>query len=419
MSLVLPPTVQGLMCIACGFATTDPWQWSCPRCGPDARMDVVYAPGAAEAVGRNAAARPRNLWRYAELLPVREGAPHPPLPVGWTPVIEAPRLAEWLGVRRVLIKDDSRNPSASAKDRASAVGVALARLAGRDRIACASTGNAAASTACLAASVGLGCTIFVPARAPLPKIAQLLAFGAQVLRVDADYDRTWDLCSEVVATRPWFNRNCAVNPYLVEGKKTCGLELAEQLGTDLPDWVAVGVGDGCTVAGLVKGLEEGVAAGFASRVPRVLGVQAEGAAPLVRAFHEGGPAVMSDAHTVADSIDVGHPRNPDKALFAVRRSGGEMIAVPDAAILEAIVAVAERTGIFGEPAGVACAAGVARAVREGLIGPDESVGIVVTGHGLKDPMPVIDVVAGTGARSGGGEVIDVAADVDAVNRALG
>jgi threonine synthase len=372
-------------------------------------MDVVYKADCAQDMASRLAGRAQDMWRYRELLPLPEGARLPPVHTGWTPITTSARLAEWLGVRRAWVKDDGRNPSASSKDRASALGVALALSAGSERIACASTGNAASSTACMAASVGLPATIFVPRRAPAPKVAQLRIFGAQVLRVDADYDRTWDLCAEVAAQMPWFNRNCAVNPYLVEGKKTAGLELAEQLGADMPAWVAISVGDGCSVAGLVKGLEEGRRAGLCPHVPRVLAVQAQGAAPLVNAFEQQRPFRPEPAETLADSICVGTPRNPDKAMQAVARSLGHWVAVPDEAILEALVEVPRRSGVFGEPAGVTAAAGIREARRRGVISSDEGVALLVTGNGLKDTATALSAVSGP---------LDVSPSVEAVLRAL-
>ncbi len=368
-------------------------------------MDVQYHPGAVDRMRTRLASRPLDHWRYREVLPIPEGARIPPLQVGWTPVHEAERLAEWLGVSRAWIKDDGRNPSASLKDRASSVGVVLALATGSERIVCASTGNAASATACLAASVGLPATIFVPQRAPAPKIAQLRVFGAQVIRVAADYDTTWDLCAAVAADRPWFNRNCAQNPYLVEGKKTAGLEIGEQLGEAMPEWVVLSVGDGCTIAGVVKGLEEAHAAGLCPHVPRVLGVQAAGAAPLVEAFNSGAHPVISGAQTVADSLCVGHPRNPDKALDSVRRVNGAYVAVSDAEILEALPATAATSGVFGEPAAVTAAAGVRVAVREGIIDPSHGVVVLSSGNGLKDPATALQTVTGP---------TDVAADVAAV-----
>jgi len=372
-------------------------------------MDVQLHPGVAEEMGRALKGRPFDHWRYREVLPLPEDATLPPLQVGWTPLHATPRLAPWLGVAQAWVKDDGRNPSASLKDRASSVGVVLALAAGSERIVCASTGNAASATACIAASVGLPATIFVPQRAPAPKIAQLRVFGAQVLRVQSDYDTAWDLCAEVAKNRPWFNRNCALNPYLVEGKKTVGLELAEQLGSQLPEWVVASVGDGCSIAGLVRGLEEAHAAGLVSHVPKVLGVQAAGAAPLVAAARTGAAPSMTNAQTIADSLCVGVPRNPDKALQAVARTNGSWVAVSDQEILEALPGMASRTGIFGEPAAVTAAAGVRVAVREGIISPDSGVAIINSGNGLKDPATALQSVTGPH---------DVAATQEAVIEAL-
>ena len=415
-SFVLPPWVSHLACVRCGWSSRDPWAWACPSCGGDARMDVLYVPGAAREMAGRLAGRAHDQWRYAELLPLPEGCPLPNLSVGWTPIVEAPRLAEAAGVARIVLKDDGRNPSASLKDRPSAVAVALALATGADRIACASTGNAASSLAAMAASVGLPATIFVPRRAPAPKVAQLRAFGATVLRVDADYDTTWELCAAAVeevgrrGQERWFNRNCAVNPYLVEGKKTVALELAEQLGAAMPSWVSLSVGDGCTVAGVVKGLEQAFEAGLIPHIPRVLAVQAEGAAPLVRAAREGGPPRQERADTVADSIAVGVPRNPEKALAAVARVRGAWIAVSDAEILAAIPLTASLSGVFAEPAAAAATAGVLAARASGLLGPEDEVAIIVSGNGLKDPMAALGAVGGP---------IDVAPDLGAVRAALG
>jgi threonine synthase len=287
-------------------------------------------------------------------------------------------------VRRLLLKDDSRNPTASFKDRASAVGVTRALARHARVVACASTGNAATSLAGAAASVGLPCVIFVPEFAPAPKVAQLLVFGARVLRVKGTYDETWDLCQRACDRHGWYNRNAAVNPSLIEGKKTAGLEIAEQCGAELPDWVVVSVGDGCTFAGIWKGLREMHALRFVPRLPRMLGVQAEGARPLVDAFREGRDLVPGPAETLADSICVGHPRNWRKALAAARDSGGTFVAVSDEQILEAMREAGRLAGLFGEPAGVAGLAGLRRAVVEGLVGRRETALAVVTGSGLKD-----------------------------------
>lgn len=408
MSLELPPWIAGLRCTLCHGTTADPWAWQC-SCDKDSRTDVVFDDDAPKRMAARLADRALDMFRYRELLPIPEGARLPPLQVGFTPVAEAERLARHLGVGRVVLKDDGRNPSASLKDRPSAVGVVLAIAAGKDRIVCASTGNAASSTACLAAAMGIAATIFVPKRAPEPKIAQLRIFGATVLRVDADYDRTWDLCAEVAKTKPWFNRNAAVNPYLVEGKKTVALELAEQLGERIPSWVALSVGDGCTIAGAVKGLEQAHAAGLIPFVPRVLGVQAEGAAPIAKAFDEGSDLALAPAVTIADSISVAHPRNFTKAIDAVRRNGGCYVTVTDDEILDAMRATAALGGVFGEPAAAAATAGVKVARERGILSAKDDVAIVVSGNGLKDTATALRAVDGP---------LDVAPTLEAVERAL-
>ena len=381
-----PPFVDHLECLRCGRTYRRGLDGPCPKCGPDGVLEIVFDVRAAgrSMTRRALKTRARDIWRYRELLPVSAKGATPPLPVGWTPITAAPRLAAWAGVASLLVKDEGRNPTASFKDRASVVGVTRAMAARAPVVACASTGNAASSLAGAAAAVGLKAVIFVPEFAPEPKVAQLMIFGARVIRVKGSYDETWELCQRACARHGWYNRNAAVNPSLVEGKKSCGLEIAEQAGAEVPDWVAVSVGDGCTIAGIWKGLGEMRALGFIPRLPRMLGVQAAGARPLVDAFERGGDLVPSGARTVADSICVGHPRNWRKALRAVRASGGALVAVPDEAILDAMRAAGQRAGLFGEPAGVAGLAGVRAAVEKGIVGARDSVLAVVTGSGLKD-----------------------------------
>jgi threonine synthase len=236
----------------------------------------------------------------------------------------------------------------------------------------------------LAAATGLASYIFVPERAPEPKVTQLLIFGSTVLRVRGTYEQAFELCREACEEFKWYNRNSGTNPFLVEGKKTAGLEIAEQCREHLPDWVVVSVGDGCTIGGIGKGLREMKVLGIIDHIPKLLGVQAEGARPIVDAFRNGADLVPSRAETIADSIAVGTPRNWRRAMDEIKRSGGEMISVTDREILEAMRITAQLAGIFGEPAGVAGVAGVRRAIDEGIIKKNESVLVVVTGNGLKD-----------------------------------
>jgi threonine synthase len=356
------------------------------------------------------ASRPeQSQWRYRELLPLRADAVLPDVAVGWTPLTPAPALGRHLGLGRLFLKDDGRNASGSLKDRPSAVGAVKAREMRLGIIACASTGNAASSCACLAASMGLGSVIFVPQRAPEPKVTQLLIFGATVLRVRGSYEQAFHLSQQACDKWGWYNRNCAINPYLVEGKKTAGLEIAEQLLWEPPDWVAVAVGDGCTIAGVWKAFRELRILGIIERTPRILGVQAEGAAPVTAAFLSGEPPRPMDPRTIADSIAVGVPRNWKKAVMAVREADGAMINVSDDEILDAMRYTGRLAGVFAEPAAAASVAGLRRAVEEGIVGRHASAVALITGNGLKDV---------SSARAAAGAPFDISPEGDGLEDIL-
>ena len=379
--------VSGLKCVFCGGSFAARGHFTCPRCGICGILDVEYDYAAiARQLTRHVlkGRRETTHWRYRELLPVRGDLAVPDLAVGWTPLTEAPALARQVGIRQLLIKDDGRNATGSMKDRASSVGVVKAREAGRRIIACASTGNAASSCAGMAASMGISSVIFVPQRAPEAKVTQLLIFGATVLRVRGSYEQAFQLCQQSCERWGWYNRNSGINPYLVEGKKTVGLEIAEQLDWEPTDWVAVSVGDGCTVAGVWKGFKELKTLGLIERTPRILGVQAEGAAPVTAAFLTGRALEPVEPRTIADSIAVGVPRNWKKAVTAVSESGGTMINVSDDEILDAIRYTGRLSGVFAEPAAATAVAGLRRAAAEGVVDKRASAVAIVTGNGLKD-----------------------------------
>jgi threonine synthase len=382
----------------------------CPACGLDEGiLDVEFDMAAVRGSLTRAALATRapNHWRYRELLPFGADVEPVPREIGWTPMIEAPRLAAALGVGRLRLKDDSRSASASFKDRASSVGVTLAVAAGATDIACASTGNAASSLAHCAAAAGIRANIFVSERIPDGKLAQLLAYGARVFRVRGTYDEAWRLCMKACEAFGWYNRNCAVNPYLVEGKKTGGMEIAEQCADDPPEWVAASIGDGCSIAGVWKGLRQMHEAGVTDGRPRMLGVQAEGVAPIAKALRGGRYAPGADGTTYADSIDCPVPRNWRKAMNAIRESDGTCVTVTDDEIRRAVRETGRLTGVFAEPAAAAAVAAIATARRDGVLGASASVVAVISGNGLKDI---------AGARSAVGEPHAIAPDLDAVRR---
>lgn len=327
-----------------------------------------------------------TLWRYSDVLPIGQAAKIPPLSVGWTPLYRNEKLASEFGVAEFYIKDDGRNPTGSLKDRASAVAVAKAlELDTPPIVACASTGNAASSLSGFAAVAGLKSCIFVPESAPAAKVTQLMVYGANVVLVKGDYSDAFNLAAAAIQRFGWYNRNCAINPYLVEGKKTCALEIAEQSGWDVPDRVFISVGDGCCIGGLYKGFSDLLSLRLIEKMPKIVGVQADGAQPIFEAFKRGSERVeFGAANTIADSISVGAPRNWAKALRAVRKSNGDIISVNDDEILAAIPQMARASGVFAEPAGAAAFAGAKRMAMDGKLSSNERIAVVVTGNGLKD-----------------------------------
>jgi threonine synthase len=319
-------------------------------------------------------------------LPISSAESLAPIQVGGTPLLPVPSLRRELGMPRLWVKDDTRNPSGSTKDRASLLVVARAIEQGLDTIATASTGNAATALAAVAASAGRRAVLFVPAEAPEAKLIQMLAYGAQVIRVDGSYDQAFELCLEACARFGWYNRNTALNPFTIEGKKTAALEIAAQLAPVDPEVVVVPTGDGVILAGLAKGFNDLVNGGLISRRPRLLSVQPSGSAAIVRALRAESATIepVSDAASVADSLTVQVPRNSLLCLQRIRESRGAGVTVDDDAIVRAIGRLAGTTGVFAEPAGAAALAGLEQALTEHLVDRDEHVVLLVTGSGLKD-----------------------------------
>ncbi len=383
--------VLGLSCVNCGreFEASG-IIYHCDICGSRGVLDVIYDYRLIRtrlSRAKLADNRDRSMWRYMPVLPLGPGAMAgiQPLLTGFTPLYNAGRLAAELGLGRLFIKDDSRNPTGSLKDRASAVAVAKAVELGQEAVCAASTGNAASSLAGFAASAGIPAFIFVPKTAPEAKLAQLLVFGARVFAVDGTYDEAFELCLEAAREFGWYNRSCAINPFLVEGKKTLAFEICEQMDWEVPDVVIMSVGDGCSIAAAWKGFKEAHTLGLIDRLPRMVGVQAAGANPLTRAFAEETlEFTYRRPHTVADSISVGIPRNGIRALRSVRESGGFFVDVEDHEILSAMTRLARSTGIFAEPAGATSFAGLNRLMVSGSLPAGGTIALTVTGSGLKD-----------------------------------
>ena len=287
---------------------------------------------------------------------------------------------------KLWVKDDTRNPSGSTKDRASLLVVAKAREYGCETIAAASTGNAATALAAIAAASGVKAIVFVPATAPAAKLVQMQSYGATVLPVEGTYDQAFELCLEACRAFGWYNRNTALNPFTIEGKKTVALEIAAQLAPEEPDAVLVPTGDGVILAGVAKGFADLKCSGLLRRTPRLIAVQPEGSAAIVKALRSGAATIapVAGAASVADSLTVETPRNALQCLRVVRASQGAGVTVSDFSILSAIAELAQLTGVFAEPAGAAALAGLRAALEQKLVGRDERVVLLVTGTGLKD-----------------------------------
>jgi threonine synthase len=373
----------------------------CPRHGDAGNLDVVLdyaAINRASSPASISAASETSIWRYLPLLPVGDpGFQATPLrAAGWTPLYRAGRLAGDLGLSDVWVKDDGRNPTASFKDRASAVAVARALEVKADVITTASTGNAGAALAAMAAAAGLPAVIFAPQTAPPAKVAQLLMFGARVMLVKGNYDQAFDLALEATREFGWHCRNTGYNPFTAEGKKTAAFEICEQLGLlsnpqsqvsgwAAPDRIFVSVGDGNIISGIHKGLKDLAALGWIDRMPKIMGVQAEGSAAVHNAWKAGGETISPvSATTLADSISVDLPRDGVRAIRAARDTGGAYILVSDDEILASMSDLGRRLAVFAEPAGATAWAGLVKAVAGGWVGSDERIVVLNTGNGLKD-----------------------------------
>src|SRR5262245_551703 len=359
--------VAGFNCVDCGREhRVDEIEYVCCSCGGN--LDVVYDYDLIRATLTKtslAADRTQTMWRYRALLPINSSSETPPLTVGWTPIYECQPIARRLGLEQVWIKDDGRNPTGSFKDRPSALAVVKAREAGAQIITTASSGNAGSALAGICASVRMESVIFVPASAPPAKIAQLQVYGARVVLVEGSYDQAYDLCLDASQRFGWYQRSTGYNPFTREGKKTAALEIAEQLDWAVPDKVMVSIGDGNIISGLWKGFNDLRSIGFIDKLPQMIGVQSQNASAVVDAV--AGNRIVQDraAHTIADSINVGKPRDATMAVRAIRESGGAGVKVSDEEIIQAIPRLARETGVFAEPAAAAAYAGLIKEVENG------------------------------------------------------
>ncbi|MDO8484496.1 MAG: threonine synthase [Candidatus Limnocylindrales bacterium] len=379
--------ILGLRCRACGRPEPLGPSYVCAGCfGP---LEVAYDLDVVRSVLSRATieARPAGIWRYLELLPVAN-RPARGLPVGSSPLLAAERLGAAIGIERLLIKDDSRNPTLSFKDRAVAVAVARAVDFGMDALACASTGNLAGATAAAAAVVGLPAYVFVPADLEPAKIDHALAYGATVVPVQGTYDDVNRLCLEIADERGWGFVNINLRPFYAEGSKTLAFEIAEGLGWRLPDVVVAPIASGALFTKLARGFDELAAIGLVERTPvRFVGGKAAGCSPVAGAFGSGSDIVepVRTPDTIVRSLAIGNPADGRQAVELARSSEGSIEAIPDDATAEAIRRAARLEGIYPETAGGVTIAAAEAARRRGIIRPGDEVVALLTGNGLKTP----------------------------------
>ncbi len=361
----------------------------CPGCSRESGHPSLYGVLEIEILdppSRLPAAPPADSGSLMAFLPISDPSSLAPLAVGGTPLLPVPRLREKMQMSRIWLKDDTRNPSASTKDRASLLVAAKALEYGKKIIATASTGNAATALSAICAASGQQAVVFVPAAAPPAKLIQMQSYGARIIAVDGSYDEAFELCNAACREFGWYNRNTAMNPFTTEGKKTAALEIAAQLSGEMPDFVVVPAGDGVITSGIAKGFAELESWGLISKNPRILIVQPEGSSALIRALEDENEDIRPQpgATSVADSLVVEAPRNSRWALKLIRGSRGIGLSVSEEEILHSIPKLASLTGVFAEPAAATALAGLEKAIRLGILSRENSVVLMVTGSGLKD-----------------------------------
>jgi threonine synthase len=379
--------LTGMTCRNCGHNQPIALAYVCPACfGP---LEVTYdlAVVAATFSQETIARRAPGIWRYLELLPV-DAAPARSLPVGSTPLLPADRLAPVLGVDRLWLKDDTRNPSLSFKDRAVAIAAARAVEFGVPALACASTGNLAGATAAAAAAVGIPAYVFIPADLEPAKVDHALAYGATVVPIDGTYDDVNRLCLEVADETGWGFVNINLRPFYAEGSKTLAYEIAESLGWRTPDVVVGPVASGAMFTRVARGFEELADLGLVERRPiRFVGGQAAGCAPVATAWEAGTDIItpVREPDTIVRSLAIGNPADGRYAVEVARDSGGSIEAIPDEVTAAAIRDVARLEGLYPETAGGVTLGAVAAARRRGVIRDGDEVVALLTGNGLKTP----------------------------------
>ena len=376
--------VTGLECHLCGKKYPAEALWVCGECLGPLRVTYDYAAMRGVVTRALIESRPHSLWRYKELLPVE--TPKTGFHSGYTPLVKADRLAKVLGVRELYIKDDSVNhPTFSYKDRVVSVAATKAIEFGCTVFGCASTGNLANSVSSHAARLGLDCMVFIPNDLEPSKVLGSAIYGPKVFAVDGNYDDVNRLCTQLADRYGWGFANINLRSYYAEGAKTMGFEIAEQLGWRFPQHVVSPVAGGTLLPRILRGFDEFLDLGLVSgTLPKIHAAQPEGSAPVIRALEAGldFPEPIRPV-TIAKSLAIGNPADGFQVIASLKRTGGSGVAATDNEILDAIELLAHTEGIFTEPAGGTTLAGTKKLIERGVIKPDESVVVVITGNGYK------------------------------------
>ncbi|MDA0566614.1 threonine synthase [Streptomonospora sp. S1-112] len=378
-------SAAALSCRECGERYDLAPRFACEFCfGP---LEVAYDFGdiTREAIERG----PKNIWRYADLLPVpADVAELPNMNPGLTPLVRADRLAAELGMRALHVKDDSGNPTHSFKDRVVAMAVEAARTFGFRTLSCSSTGNLAGAVGAAAARAGFRSCVFIPAGLEEGKVVMAAVYGGQVVAIDGTYDDVNRFCSELIgdpAGEDWGFVNVNLRPYYAEGSKTLAYEIAEQLGWRLPEQIVIPIASGSQLTKIDKGFRELVKLGLVEDRPyKVFGAQATGCSPVARAFEEGHDVIQPvKPDTIAKSLAIGNPADGPYVLDICRRTGGAVAHVDDAAVVDSIALLARTEGVFAETAGGVTTGVLRRLLAEGALDPGAETVVLNTGDGLK------------------------------------
>jgi threonine synthase len=374
-----------LRCRECGKTWGNQPRSICDDCFSPLEVSYDYDAVRGEFTREKIAQRPPNIWRYSELLPLPQNF-QPTLPVGFTPLLSAPKLAKEIGTHKLFVKNDAVClPTLSFKDRVVSVALAQARAFGFDTVSCSSTGNLANSVAAQAARNGFKAWIFIPADLEAAKILNTQVYGAKLVRIAGSYDQVNRLCSQIADEHRWGFVNVNLRPYYAEGSKTVGFEIAEQLGWRLPDNVVVPMAGGSLIVKIKKAFDELITLGLVDPKPvKFFGAQATGCSPISTAVKNGNTEIEPQKpSTIARSLAIGNPADGHYAIKTITKSGGWSEDVSDTEVVDSIQLLAETEGVFTETAGGVTVGCTRKLVRDGRILPDETTVVCITGNGLK------------------------------------